>query len=206
MIEPLHGVHTLGTVIRALVVAALAATAVVACGSAAAAPAASTHALSGSGFAAHYPLSWSSNTKTSGGVTAYELSSHGSLNASGVPAAGAIGITVQVVPMSVLTAAGAKDVASLTPAQLMSGVVGTPPNAAGVKVATAIHSVHFSGDSAAAMTLTYTTGGTANVQEDQIDKHGSNVYLVELDTEPSMKAAGEAAVASLIESWTWSAS
>jgi hypothetical protein len=88
----------------------------------------------------------------------------------------------------------------------MSGVVGTPPNAAGVKVATAIHSVHFSGDSAAAMTLTYTTGGTANVQEDQIDKHGSNVYLVELDTEPSMKAAGEAAVASLIESWTWSAS
>jgi hypothetical protein len=75
-----------------------------------------------------------------------------------------------------------------------------------VTVATAIHSVHFDGDSAAAVTLTYTTGGTPNVQEDQLDKHGLSVYLVELDTEPSMKAAGEAAVASLVKSWTWSTS
>jgi hypothetical protein len=113
---------------------------------------------------------------------------------------------VLVEPLSVLAQAGAKDLATLTPAQLMTGVVGTPPNAVGVKVATAIHSVHFDGDPAAAVTLTYTTGGTSIVQEDQLDKHGLSVYLVELDTEPSMRAAGEAAVAALVKSWTWSPS
>jgi hypothetical protein len=66
--------------------------------------------------------------------------------------------------------------------------------------------VRFDGDSAAAVTLTYTTGGTPNVQEDQLDKHGLNVYLVEMDTEPSMQAAGEAVVASLMKSWAWSSS
>jgi hypothetical protein len=203
---PSHGVHTLGTVIRRLVVTALAATAVVACGSASAAPPALTQVLYGSGFAVQYPVSWSTKTQSSQGVTAYELSSHGSLNASGVPAAGAIGVTVQVVPLSALSAGGVKNLANLTPAQLMSGVVGTPPNALGVKVTSAIHGVHFSGDSAAAMTITYTTGGISNVQEDEIDKHGTNVYLVELDTEPSTKAAGEAFVASLMKSWTWSSS
>jgi hypothetical protein len=204
--EPLHGVHTLTSVLRSLVVTALAATAVVACGSASAVPAPSTNALSGPGFSAQYPIKWSGTTDSSGGVSAYELSSNGSLNASGVPAAGAIGITVLVEPLSVLAAAGARNLATSTPAQLMTGVVGTPPDAVGVKVATAIHSVRFDGDSAAAITLTYTTGGTPNVQEDQLDKHGLSVYLVELDTEPSMKAAGEAVVASLIKSWAWSSS
>jgi hypothetical protein len=205
--EPLQGVHTLNAVPRSLVVIALAATAAVACGSASvAAPPASTQVLSGPGFSAQYPIAWQASTDSSGGVSAYELSSHGALNSSGIPVAGAIGITVLVEPLSVLAQAGAKDLATLTPAQLMTGVVGTPPNAVGVKVATAIHSVHFDGDPAAAVTLTYTTGGTSIVQEDQLDKHGLSVYLVELDTEPSMRAAGEAAVASLIKSWSWSPS
>jgi hypothetical protein len=205
--EPLQGVHTLNAVPRSLVVIALAATAAVACGSASvAAPPASTQALSGPGFSAQYPIAWQASTESSGGVSAYELSSHGALNSSGIPVAGAIGITVLVEPLSVLAQAGAKDLATLTSAQLMTGVVGTPPNAVGVKVATAIHSVHFDGDPAAAVTLTYTTGGTSIVQEDQLDKHGLSVYLVELDTEPSMRAAGEAAVAALVKSWTWSPS
>jgi len=201
--EPLHGVHTLTIVLRTLVVTALAATAVVACGSAPAVPAASTNVLSGPGFSTQYPLAWSGTTDSSGGVSAYELSSHAALNTSGIPVAGAIGITVLVEPLSVLAAAGAKDLATLTPAELMSGVVGTPPDAVGVTVATAIHSVHFDGDSAAAVTLTYTTGGTPNIQEDELDKHGLSLYLVELDTEPSMRVAGEAVVASLMKSWTW---
>jgi hypothetical protein len=206
---PLQCVHTLTDVLRSLVVTALAAASVAACGSASAAPAApaaSTQVLSGPGFSTRYPIAWSGTTDSSGGVSAYELSSQGALNTSGIPVAGAIGITVLVEPLSVLAAAGAKNLATLTPAQLMSGVVGTPPNAVGVKVATAIHSVRFDGDSAAAVTLTYTTGGTPNVQEDQLDKHGLSVYLVELDTEPTMKAVGEAAVASLMRSWTWSPS
>jgi hypothetical protein len=202
--EPLQSVHTLTSVLRTLVVTALAATAAVACGSASPVPAPSTRGLSGPGFSLRYPITWSGTTDSSGGVSAYELSSHGSLNASGVPAAGAIGVTVLVEPLSVLAAAGARNLA--TPAQLMTGVVGTPPNAVGVKVATAIHSVRFDGDSAAAVTLTYTTGGTPNVQEDQLDKHGLNVYLVEMDTEPSMQAAGEAVVSSLMKSWAWSSS
>src|SRR5580658_977545 len=205
--EPLHGVHTLTIVLRTLVVTALAATAVVACGPAPVAPSPpSTQVLSGPGFSAQYPLAWSGTTDSSAGVSAYELSSQGALNTSGIPVAGAIGITVLVEPLSVLAAAGAKDLAALTPAQLMSGVVGTPPNAVGVTVATAIHSARFDGDSAAAVTLTYTTGGTPNVQEDQLDKHGLSVYLVELDTEPSMRVAGEAVVASLIKSWAWTTS
>jgi hypothetical protein len=203
---PLHGVHTLTSVFRTLVVTALAATAMAACGAASVAPPATTQVLSGPGFSAQYPITWSGTTDSSGGVSAYELSSHGSLNASGVPSAGAIGITVLVEPLSVLAAAGARNLATVTPAQLMSGVVGTPPNAVGVTVATATHSVRFDGDSGAAVTLTYTTDGTPNVQEDQLDKHGLSVYLVELDTEPSMRVAGEAVVASLMKSWTWTTS
>jgi hypothetical protein len=204
---PLHGVPTLTTVKRTLILCTLAALAVVACGSTA--PTAvppTTHVLDGSGFAVQFPESWSSTTRASGGVTAYEMSSHGALNSSGVPVAGAIGITIQVVPVSVLVAGGVKNPGVLTAAQLMSGVVGTPPNATGVKLTAAIHTVEFGGDkAAAAMTVTYTSGGIPNLQEDQIDKHGTTVYLVELDTEPSLKAAGEAAVASLLKSWTWTA-
>ncbi len=179
--------------------------AVVACGEASAPAAPVSQTLTGSGFTARFGASWTKTTRTSQGATEYELSSHGSLSAAGLPAAGAIGISVQVVPFSVLQASGAPDPSTLTQVQLMDGVVGTPTGATGVTVIVGLHSVTFAGDTAAAASLTYTSGGVPNLQEDVVDRHAKVVYLVELDAEPSLKVQAEAAVNALVKSWSWTA-
>jgi len=175
------------------------------CGEVSTPAAPATQTLTGSGFSAKFGAAWTKEIRTSQGATEYELSSHGSLNSSGLPTAGAIGITVQVVPFSVLQANGAPDPSTLTQVQLMDGVVGTPTDASGVKVTVGLHSVTFAGDTAGAASLTYTSGGLPNLQEDVVDRHARVVYLVELDAEPSLKAAAEAAVSALVKSWTWTA-
>ncbi len=189
---------------RALLTGIVVAT-VVGCGESSAPAAPATQALTGSGFTARFGASWTKTTRTSRGATEYELSSHGSLSNAGLPTAGAIGITVQVVPFSVLQASGAPDPSTLTQVQLMNGVVGTPTGASGVKVIVGPHSVIFAGDTAGAASLTYTSGGIPNLQEDVVDRHGKVVYLVELDAEPSLRVQGEAAVSALVKSWSWAA-
>ena len=61
------------------------------------------------------------------------------------------------------------------------------------------------GDTAGAASLTYTSGGHPNLQEDVVDRHGKVVYLVELDAEPALKVQAEAAVNALVKSWSWTA-
>jgi len=190
---------------RALLAGIAMAAAVAGCGEASAPAPPATQPLTGSGFTARFGASWTKETRTSQGATEYELSSHGSLNASGLPAAGAIGITVQVVPFTVLQASGAPDPSTLTQVQLIDGVVGTPTDATGVTVTVALHSVTFVGDTAGAASLTYTSGGHPNLQEDVVDRHGKVVYLVELDAEPALKVQAEAAVNALVKSWSWTA-
>ena len=192
--------------VRRTLLAAIVMTAAVAgCGEASAPAAPATQTLTGSGFTARFGASWTKTTRTSQGATEYELSSNGSLNGSGLPIAGAIGISVQVVPFAVLQASGAPDPSTLTQVQLMDGVVGTPTGASGVTVIIGLHSVAFAGDTAAAASLTYTSGGVPNLQEDVVDRHAKVVYLVELDVEPSLKVEAEAAMSALVKSWSWRA-
>jgi hypothetical protein len=189
---------------RRLIAGAAVALTAVACGSAsAAAPTPTTRILDATGFSALFPSTWSMTTKTVKGATEYELSSNGALNASGVPKAGAIGITIQEVPYAVAIASGAPNPATATPTQLVNGMVGTPPSATGVKVTYALHAVSFAHDIAYGLTLTYDSAGTPNLQEDVVDRHASVLYLVELDAEPTLKAAGDAAVATLMKTWYW---
>ena len=109
------------------------------------------------------------------------------------------------MPFAVLQASGAPDPSTLTQVQLMDGVVGTPTGASGVTVTVGLHSVAFAGDTAAAASLTYTSGGVPNLQEDVVDRHAKVVYLVELDVEPSLKVEAEAAMSALVKSWSWRA-
>jgi len=163
-----------------------------------------TQPLRGNGFNAEFSSAWTKTTRSLKGATEYELSSRGGLGNVGIPPAGAIGIVVQVLPYSVLEAGGAPNLASISQAQLVSGLVGTPKDATGVTASTGLHALALAGDRASGLSYTYTSGGTANVQEDVVDRHGTAVYFIELDTEPTLQSQGETALAAFLASWTWS--
>jgi hypothetical protein len=176
----------------------------VACGSTNAAVATpTTRILNGTGFSALYPQSWSVKTQSMRGATQYQLSSRGLLSNAGVPKPGAIGITIQAVPFSVIEASRSLNPSTWTPTQLVNDTIGTPPGATAISVATPAHRVSFAGYSAYGLTLTYTSSGTSNVQEDLVAIHGTSVYLVELDAEPSLQASGEAAMKTVTTTWGW---
>jgi len=176
----------------------------VGCGSANAAVATpTTRILNGTGFSALYPESWSVKTQTMRGATQYSLSSHGVLSNAGVPKPGAIGIIIQAVPFAVIEASRSLNPATWTPAQLVNDTIGTPPGATAITVATPAHRVSFAGDTAYGLTLNYTSSGTSNVQEDLVVIHGTSVYLVELDAEPSLQTPGEAAMKTVTTTWGW---
>ena len=180
---------------------------IVACGStdpAVATP--TTRILNVTGFSALYPESWSVKTQTRRGATQYQLSSHGLLSDAGVPKPGAIGITIQAVPFAVIEASRSVNPSTWTPTELVNDTIGTPPGATAVTVATPAHRVSFAGNTAYGMTLTYTSSGTSNVQEDLVVIHATSVYLVELDAEPSLRASGEAAMKTVTTTWGWATS
>jgi len=162
-----------------------------------------TRILTGTGFSALYPESLTVKTQTTRGATQYQLSSHGPLSDAGVPKPGAIGITIQAVPFAVIEASRSLNPTTWTPTQLVNNTVGTPPGATAITVADPAHSVSFAGGTAYALTLSYTSGSTSNVQEDLVDIHANTVYLVELDTEPSLQASGEAAMKTVTTTWGW---
>lgn len=189
---------------RKLLAGCAAALAVVACGSASAPVATpTTRILVGKGFSALYPVSWSLKTVTHKGATEYQLSSHGALTSAGVPIPGAIGITIQAVPFADAIAAGLPNPATMTPIQLVDRVVGTPTGATNLKVVNPPHVDLWLNGTAYGVSLTYASAGTPNLQEDLIDRHAQVIYLVELDTEPTLQTSGEAALKTVTHSWGW---
>ncbi len=189
---------------RRLITGCAIALTMVACGSASAPVATpTTRILVGNGFSALYPVSWSLKTITLKGATEYQLSSHGSLTTAGVPIPGAIGITIQAVPYAAAVAAGLPNPATMTPTQLVDRVIGTPTGATDVKVVNPPHVDLWLNDTAYGLSLTYATAGTPNLQEDLIDRHTQAIYLIELDTEPTLQTPGEAALKTVTHSWGW---
>jgi hypothetical protein len=140
---------------------------------------------------------------TPSGATQYQLSSKGLLDQLGIPESGAIGITAGYLPLSMLESNGVPNPASLAATQLITKVVGTPQGATGLSTATPIHATTLAGYSAAGLAYTYMFKGAANVQEDVLAARGTDVYVIELDVAPSMRAQGEMAFNAVLHSWAW---
>ncbi|SRR6266699_2901652 len=167
--------------------------------------------LDGSAFATSYPAGWTLAVKHGpAGSARYQLSSTGApVNGVGIPALGSIGITIDETPTSALSRfhlAGARPdtTASRQSAlQLLPHVAGTPRVAEGVALASPPRGTTLAGVDAAEESYSYTDAGRENTQVDVLSQRGGRIVLIELDTEPSLGRAGEAALEAVTGNWRW---
>jgi len=85
----------------------------------------------------------------------------------------------------------------------VSALLGTPKGASGVATAKGLHTVALASDSASGLSYAYTNTGISGVQEDVVDRHGTAVYFIELDTERALQSQGEAALTAFMGSGAW---
>ncbi|HEV2980272.1 MAG TPA: hypothetical protein VGX51_02470 [Solirubrobacteraceae bacterium] len=167
--------------------------------------------LTGDAFVTAYPQGWTLAVKRKPALGArYQLSSTGAqVSGLGIPPAGTIGVTIDETPASTLSRyhlAGAKPDAvalSQNATQLLPNVVGTPRAAESVVRVEAPRRTRLDGADAAEEAYTYTYASLPNVQVDVLSHHGDKIVLVELDTEPGLGAAGQAALAAITGDWRW---
>lgn len=167
--------------------------------------------LNGGSFTTAYQASWHLTVRQDPtGVARYQLSSTDApIDGLGIPAAGAIGVTIDEVPDSalrVLHLAGARpdtDAAKQSAVELLPNVVGTPSEAQGVARATAPHATSLQGADAAEEAYIYNLGGRGNVQVDVLSHRDGRIFLLELDTEPALARAGQAALEAITREWRW---
>jgi len=190
--------------------AALVAAAPLAAGAIASAPA-TIHTLHVSSFTTAYPAGWRLTVSRASGISVYKLSSTGAkVNRVGIAPAGTIAITIYVLSVSWVTThpilSGVppdRAAASQSALQLLPHVVGTPVASPTVMITTPAHSTVLDGVSAAAIVYRYRYAGVGNVQSDVLARHGHEIVFAELDTEPSLRSKGTAALATITTHWHW---
>ena len=136
-------------------------------------------------------------------ITLYLLGSPGArVSDLGIPTRGGIGITVSYVPAS---AVGTRlpNAATAAPIDLLNKLVGVPVPAAAATLVSAPHAAMLGGVPAAAAGVRYTYHGVPNLQENLVTRQSATVVFVELDTQPSERSAGEAALQTVLGNWRW---
>src|SRR6202012_2768117 len=129
------------------------------------------------------------------GMTTYSIGSTNTpLDSLNLPAPGEIGVSINE---SSVAAAWPLDPGAATdgPLALLSHIIGIPPRAGAPEVLTPLHAVTLAGTAAAAITYSYTYNNVGIVQSDIVARHGSEIIMVEMDTERSLAAQGAAAMA-----------
>jgi len=172
---------------------------------------ATTHTLRASSFTTSYPAGWRLTVRRASGIVTYELSSTGAkVNGVGIAPAGTIAITIGVLSVSWVTThpllSGVppdRAAASQSALQLLPHVIGTPVPNPSHWITTAAHSTVLDGVSAAAIAYRYRYAGVGNVQGDVLARHGHEIVYAELDTEPSLRSKGTAALATITTHWHW---
>jgi hypothetical protein len=173
---------------------------------------ATTHTLHVSSSTTSYPAGWRLTSPPGpAGIITYELSSTGAkANGVGIPPAGTIAITIGVLSVSWVTThpllSGVppdRAAASQSALQLLPHVIGTPVPSPSDWITTAAHSTVLDGVSAAAIVYRYRYAGVGNVQSDVLARHGHEIVYAELDTEPSLRSKGTAALATITTHWHW---
>jgi hypothetical protein len=85
----------------------------------------------------------------------------------------------------------------------MSGVVRTPVSAQGVVHSGLPRFRTLAGASAAEESNEYVYRGRGNIQVDVVARHAGEIYFIELDTELTRIAEGEASFSRLLDDWRW---
>jgi hypothetical protein len=174
-------------------------------------PASPPAALRASSFTTSYETGWRLTTKRSPtGAARYALSSSRTPpNSLGIPPAGALGITIDEIPISLAKSlhlgGAAPDAAAARQSMLtlLPHAVGTPARAEHVARVAAPHAVLLDGAQAAEEAYTYRYAGRENVQVDVLSRHQGRLFLVELDAEPSLAQASRSALAAVTGGWRW---
>jgi hypothetical protein len=167
--------------------------------------------LNGDSFTTAYEAGWGLTVRHGPtGTARYQLSSTGApVNGLGIAPARTIGITIDEMPVSslaVLHLAGAGPdpaAASQSAVELLPHAVGTPSGAEGVATADSAHATTLDGADAAEEAYTYSLAGRDNVQVDILSRHEGQLVLLELDAEPAVAGAGQAALEAIAGEWRW---
>jgi hypothetical protein len=167
--------------------------------------------LNGGSFTTAYQTGWALTVRHGpAGAARYQLSSTGApVNGLGIPPVGTIGITIDEMPVSslaVLHLAGAGPdpaAASQSAVELLPHAVGTPSGAQAVATADFAHAMTLDGADAAEEAYTYNLAGHENLQVDVLSHHEGQLVLLELDAEPAVARAGQAALEAITGKWRW---
>jgi hypothetical protein len=170
-----------------------------------------TATLEGGSFSTAYQAGWVLRARRGPtGAARYQLSSTGApVSGLGIGSAGTIGITIDEMPISslaVLHLAGASAdpaAASQSAIELLPHAVGTPAGAEDLARVEFPHAITLDGADAAREAYTYSWAGRENLQVDILSHRGGRLYLLELDAEPAVAPAGQAALEAITGDWRW---
>jgi hypothetical protein len=152
-----------------------------------------TRTLRGRGYRTAVPAAWHSRVKRGDGVRTYFLNS-GSGHATDYGLAGPaqVGLTI---------ANQRTEDASATAA--LNRIVGTPPNAVGVKRIEPIADARLAGAEAATTQYTYTDEGVTYVQSNLVAVTGDVTIFIEVDAPPAQADEAARTLATVIKNWRW---
>jgi hypothetical protein len=152
-----------------------------------------TRTLRGRGYRTAVPVGWHSRVSRGDGVRTYFLNS-GSGHASDYGLAGAeqVGLTI---------ASQRTEDASATAA--LGRIVGTPPNAVGVRRIEPVADARLAGAEAATTQYTYTDEGVTYVQSNLVALTGDVTIFIEVDAPPSQADEAARTLATVIKGWRW---
>jgi hypothetical protein len=156
-------------------------------------PAGQTRPLHERDFKTAVPSSWNARVQRGDGMRSHFLNSgSGRANDYGLAGAGQVGLTIAYQATQDASATAALD-----------RIVGTPPDALGVKRIEPPADARLAGAGAATTQYTYTEAGVAYVQSNLVAVTGGVTIFIEVDAPPAL--AGEAArtFATVIHNWRW---
>jgi hypothetical protein len=162
--------------------------------------------VTGTGFSTSYPSAWSVSSHIGRrGSSQHLLSSSGAaIDALGLGPAGTVAVTIDDTPTSGVRAGQRFSEQRLDAVRLLAVNVGTPEAAQAKSLAARPHAVALDGIEAGEESYVYTYEGRQNMQVDVVARHDRHIVLVELDAEPRLASASQAALTQILAAWHWS--
>jgi hypothetical protein len=156
-------------------------------------PPSQTRALRERGFRTAVPAGWHARVEKGDGMRSHFLNSgSGQANDYGLAGLGQVGLTI------------ARERTEDSSARVaLERIVGTPPNAVGVKRIEPPADARLAGAEAATTQYTYTEDGVTYVQSNLVAVAGDVTIFIEVDAPPAQADEAERTLATVIENWRW---
>jgi hypothetical protein len=156
-------------------------------------PAAQTRTLREPDFKTAVPAGWHARVQRGDGMRTHFLNSgSGHANDYGLAGAGQVGLTIANQRTEDGSASAALD-----------RIVGTPPNALGVKRIEPVADARLAGAEAATTQYTYTDDGVTYVQSNLVAVTGGVTIFIEVDAPPAQVDEARRTLATVIQNWRW---